>query len=1142
MGGRSKKQTVGYKYYLGMHMILCHGPVDRLLRIRVDEKTAWQGDQQGSGSINVAAENLFGGESREGGVSGTVDFEVGGPTQGKNSYLASKVESNVPNFRGVVGAILRQVYLGLNPYLKKWDFRISRVHVRQNGLAQWYDAKAELRYGASFQFPASSSGWKYKVVELNDSNNYASPEFDDSSWQIGTAPFATQTLTLIPPAPFSPVPNTIIPTMKKVWLRRKFNFETSYNVKCEIESYVDDHYEVYINGVMIGSGGSTNPAGDVNLFHFRDAIPNGLLRNGENTIALLGINKVGVPPTYTSPGYADCRLNLVGLPQYDMNPAHIIRECLTDPDWGMGYAETDIDDTSFRAAADALFDEGMGISILWDRQMPIEDFIKEILKHIDAVLYIDRTTGKFVLRLIRGDYNAEDLLLLNEDNIIKLDGFQRTAFGELTNSVTVNYWDSETGNTASLTVQDIALAQMQGAVINTTVQYPGFTNSVIASRVAQRDLKTLSTPLITCTIYANQDAKDLNIGDVFLLSWDDYELDPTPMRVNSIAYGDGKKNQIKITAVQDVFALPTTAVVSPSPLPPVQSITPVPVSTRQVFEVPYLELVQVRGQTEIDNILAADPLAGFVGAAAIRPLSGAINARMLVDAGAGYEEIGALEFAPGAKLASSIGRTETTLPIQDGVDLDQVVLGTWLQCDSEIMAVTALSDTSITVKRGCLDTVPAPHAAGAALVFWDNYSQGDERQYASGETVKVKLQTVTGEGELPAEQAPEDAVTMSARAARPYPPGAVRINSQWFPEVIRGTEALSLSWAHRDRKQQTGQNLIGFTDGSIGPEPGTTYTLRLYGETGSLLRTETGLTGTSYTWTAEEADSGLTIPGSAAADYVAEVMADSPSAYWRVSSGGLVDIVGSADIPTLPSGVSVSDGILPSVAGQSLTFTGANAIAIPAGSWAPTGNSDRSMELWFSTTIAPATGSSSKAFPGLLGYGTTGTTRRSFFFRPAGAVEATPADRAYVVWTWGDDLYVTGSVDWNTGAPLHAMVTYKGSTRNLRLYLNGLLVGQKTLGANLDTPAGTTFLIGGNAVGVPWQGKLQEIAMYSTEVSAARVLAHYDAGIAATNRLNGRIRAELESVRGGLVSHQKHNITVDRAGWGYNWGNYWGGI
>jgi hypothetical protein len=930
---------------------------------------------------------------------------------------------------------------------------------------------------------------------------------------------------------FPAIMNTYWPLNTAIWIRKKFTVPSNYLINLEV--FIDNFADVWVNGVQLVNKTETTQS----KISFQ--IPPNILTTGENVIVMRGTDdEQQGSGDYT---YAAFKLVQSGLPQYDMNPAHIIRECLTDPDWGMGYAETDIDDASFRAAADKLFEEGMGISLLWDRQIPIEDFIKEIIKHIDAVLYVDRVTGKFVLKLIRGDYNTEDMLLLNEDNIIKLDGFQRTAFGELTNSVTVNYWDSETGDTASLTVQDIALAQMQGAVINTTVQYPGFTHSAIASRAAQRDLKSLSTPLITCTIYANQDAKDLNIGDVFLLSWDDYELDPTPMRVNSIAYGDGKKNQIKITAVQDVFALPTTAVVSPSPLPPVQSITPVPVSTRQVFEVPYLELVQVRGQTDIDNILAADPLAGFVGAAAIRPLSGAINARMLVDAGAGYEEIGALEFAPGAKLASAIGRTETTLPIQDGVDLDQVVLGTWLQCDSEIMAVTALSDTSITVKRGCLDTVPAPHAAGAALVFWDNYSQGDERQYASGETVKVKLQTVTGEGELPAEQAPEDAVTMSARAARPYPPGAVRINSQWFPEVIRGTEALSLSWAHRDRKQQTGQNLIGFTDGSIGPEPGTTYTLRLYGETDTLVRTETGLTGTSYTWSDEEADSGLTIPGSAAADYVAEVMADSPSAYWRVSSGGLVDIVGSADIPTLPSGVSVSDGILPSVAGQSLAFTGANAIAIPAGSWAPTGNSDRSMELWFSTTIAPATGSSS-AYPGLLGYGTTGTIRRSFFLRPAGAYEATPADQAYVVWTWVDDLLVTRSVDWNTGAPLHAMVTYKGSTRNLRLYLNGLLVGQKTLGANLDTPAGTTFLIGGNAVGVPWQGKLQEIAMYSTEVSAARVLAHYNAGIAATNRLNGRIRAELESVRGGLVSHQKHNITVDRAGWGYNWGNYWGGI
>ena len=29
-GGGSKEVTVGYKYYVGMHMILCHGPVDNI--------------------------------------------------------------------------------------------------------------------------------------------------------------------------------------------------------------------------------------------------------------------------------------------------------------------------------------------------------------------------------------------------------------------------------------------------------------------------------------------------------------------------------------------------------------------------------------------------------------------------------------------------------------------------------------------------------------------------------------------------------------------------------------------------------------------------------------------------------------------------------------------------------------------------------------------------------------------------------------------------------------------------------------------------------------------------------------------------------------------------------------------------------
>ena len=54
MGGRSKSQTVGYRYSLGAHLALCHGPVDAIREIRVDDRTAWsigtgQSTSQGTG-------------------------------------------------------------------------------------------------------------------------------------------------------------------------------------------------------------------------------------------------------------------------------------------------------------------------------------------------------------------------------------------------------------------------------------------------------------------------------------------------------------------------------------------------------------------------------------------------------------------------------------------------------------------------------------------------------------------------------------------------------------------------------------------------------------------------------------------------------------------------------------------------------------------------------------------------------------------------------------------------------------------------------------------------------------------------------------------------------------------------------------
>jgi len=127
MGGSSKSQTVGYRYYLGMHLAICHGPVDSITEIQVGERQAWSGNLTASGRITVNMPELFGGEKREGGISGAIDAAFGQAAQMPSDYLVSKIGAPQPAYRGILSLILRQVYIAANnPYMKPWAVRVKR--------------------------------------------------------------------------------------------------------------------------------------------------------------------------------------------------------------------------------------------------------------------------------------------------------------------------------------------------------------------------------------------------------------------------------------------------------------------------------------------------------------------------------------------------------------------------------------------------------------------------------------------------------------------------------------------------------------------------------------------------------------------------------------------------------------------------------------------------------------------------------------------------------------------------------------------------------------------------------------------------------------------------------------------------------
>ena len=49
--GGSSSYVVGHRYYAGLHLAICHGPVDAITRIIVGERTAWSGQVTTSQSI-----------------------------------------------------------------------------------------------------------------------------------------------------------------------------------------------------------------------------------------------------------------------------------------------------------------------------------------------------------------------------------------------------------------------------------------------------------------------------------------------------------------------------------------------------------------------------------------------------------------------------------------------------------------------------------------------------------------------------------------------------------------------------------------------------------------------------------------------------------------------------------------------------------------------------------------------------------------------------------------------------------------------------------------------------------------------------------------------------------------------------------
>ncbi|ASD51915.1 tail protein [Pseudomonas phage PspYZU01] len=579
------------------------------------------------------------------------------------------------------------------------------------------------------------------------------------------------------------------------------------------------------------------------------------------------------------------------------SPAFIIFECLSNTQWGMGCPLGLLDTESFSRAADTLAAENFWMSMIWSRSDTVENFVGEVLDHIQASLVTSPRTGKLTLNLLRADYNRNDLRLIHPGNA-KITKMQRKVWGETVNEVNVSWTNPENEEEETVTAQDNGNVAIQGAIISTTRNYYGVRDAGKAMQLAERDLRQSATPLLSIDATLQREFWDLVVGEVVEVRWPEYGLGSIIMRVGAINYGKPGATEIQVSLLEDIFSFgaavwdftlppppkpgdrpaplppPKPGVVIPEPPKPVvrppqgsEWVPPVsePVQPAQVFltTAPFFMLAQEYGDDTLRTTpypaaqicqSEANAVAGVMAYNFWSDEADVNGVTTMTNQGRMIPDTYGRTTAPVGRLTTKITYLASALMGPPPVAGQLLFLYVpWTNNNSiddpvqEICGVLTVNTlptgyVELTVNRGCLDTVP--RAWPVNTPFWCLDADGDSLEplvRADGEPVRCQFQPVNQAGSLGLEQLAVFTLNVSDRMHCPYRPAGVRVNGNLDPtpgDVFAND--LTITWANRNRWEESGR-VLTWTDASVNPEPQQRVRLTLKGSAGEDL-------GAAYTY------------------------------------------------------------------------------------------------------------------------------------------------------------------------------------------------------------------------------------------------------------------------------------------------------
>lgn len=537
----------------------------------------------------------------------------------------------------------------------------------------------------------------------------------------------------------------------------------------------------------------------------------------------------------------------------DANVVHVIYEVMTNTDWGLGTPANLFNTPLWEAAAKTIFDEGIGVSMLWTEQTAGEDFVSRLLGYIDACVYVNPANGLLEIKLARNDYDENTLFELTPDNS-KFSDYQRKLFGETINEVVVSWTNPKNEKAETVSWQDPANIAIQGGIVSDTRDYAGIRRSDIAKKLCVRDLRVAAAPLCSLKAMVNREGFDQVPGGVVRVTNPRDGMNKVVMRITEIDYGKIGDSRISLSLAEDIFAFDASDYVDP---PPSQWIDtredPAPLQHVLPFTLPYYMARRMASSAQI-----SDPgvVVGVLGATDSRDTQEFILAERQTDAA------GDMQTVLGTSLSiTSMAFILQTLPfaVVSTVQIGNLTAGDRPRkgfiailghddASMEICIITNVADDMITMKRGMMDTTPKAWPQDTKIWFVDGDAVIDDEEIrTAGDQITFRPLSVTSKGRLTYASADDVTFEVQLRPWLPTRPANVKANGQATGGISLSLgQTLTLTWNNRNRLMEDSV-LLDWDDAGVTPETGqTTSVIALDPDTGAEIARFSDITDQSF--------------------------------------------------------------------------------------------------------------------------------------------------------------------------------------------------------------------------------------------------------------------------------------------------------